>query len=486
MQRDRISAFGGMAGRVLHESLTGSTIVTGVVLGVAVTGLAVLMAFVKAPTAFSFLCQVVMALALARFAANGQCGEWRGTVFSSAGGSWTDVVPIAARYLTLTALWLVPFVLFGFRTVLEPEDLQNIVMQGPGALAGLGIYVLLSTITPPLFLILSASATALGDLFKPMHWKRVFGGRTGDLYGVYSTYLGGLCVAAFVSVPPTIGILFWNWKIGLVFAALTFAFLFGLTLALLGRLCGFFLLADGHEIEWVDTAPSTARSGRGGGRQLKRRKPAARAPAAPAAPAPPLAQLAATSASRRIILDLPQRIDQAWERFKTDPPGAVRLLDELRDQSMSPSAQLLHAITAMKARMGDHPGAIAAAKETLPLCFERGNLQLAADVFRLLRHDQVALGLTRDQVLAIGGALRHMQDWKNAANAYASVLQIDTHEQRAIKGLLQVAGVLLHQQNAPSDAHRLYVYLMRACADSPFVQEIREGLATAEARLQSG
>ena len=117
--------FGGVAGRVLRKSISGSSLVTGIVLGIVLLVGDWVLIMARAPEATIPFNQFVMALGLARFALNGLYGEWNGTVFSGAGGPWSSVGLITIRYLALTALWLVPLFF------LAPRPEQAMAM-GPG------------------------------------------------------------------------------------------------------------------------------------------------------------------------------------------------------------------------------------------------------------------------------------------------------------------------------------------------------------------
>ena len=86
--------FSGVAGRILQKSVSGSSLITGFVLGfVLVVGDWVLI-MANTPGATVPFNQIVVALALARFGVNGLYGEWNGTVFSSSGGPWSVVVVV--------------------------------------------------------------------------------------------------------------------------------------------------------------------------------------------------------------------------------------------------------------------------------------------------------------------------------------------------------------------------------------------------------
>src|SRR5262245_26415844 len=101
MDDGRVSAFGGVAGRILSDSMSIGTAATGVVLAVAIFGVSFLLGMVGGTLPAQIVTQVILAVALARFALNAMAGETRGTVFSTAGGPWSHALAVAGRYLTL-------------------------------------------------------------------------------------------------------------------------------------------------------------------------------------------------------------------------------------------------------------------------------------------------------------------------------------------------------------------------------------------------
>jgi predicted transcriptional regulator of viral defense system len=95
----------------------------------------------------------------------------------------------------------------------------------------------------------------------------------------------------------------------------------------------------------------------------------------------------------------------------------------------------------------------------------------------------VALELSREQIIQIGGALKDRGDLRNAANVFALVIQTDRGEHRAVRGMLKVADAFLADRLGAEDALRLYRYLIEHCAGSALVDEMRRGEAAAEKRL---
>src|SRR5262245_39649587 len=98
--------FGGTAIRLLRGATGPASAFTGFVLGVVLLGVAFVCRMAQLDALGQLLGQIVMAAALARFALNGYAGEDRGTILSTAGGSWPQALAVAGRYLTLQLLWV--------------------------------------------------------------------------------------------------------------------------------------------------------------------------------------------------------------------------------------------------------------------------------------------------------------------------------------------------------------------------------------------
>ena len=494
--------FGGVAGRVLLKSISGSSFVTGIVLGLflLVGDWALMMA--QAPEMTMPFNQVVLAAALARFALNGLYGEWNGTVFSSVGGSLGQVALISGRYLALTAIWLVPTFLLAPR----PDDAAMMAGMGPqlsgGLITALMVYMLAMTLTPPLFLIVALSADRFADCFKPDHWSAQFSGRMGDLFSIYVVYTGTLGMVVVLAIAPVLLAVNIAWQFGAFVGAVLFCLVFGMSVNLLGRLCGFYVCGDLGMLE-----PES---------------PSARAPRSPAAPVQPIgadfdpaptpATVAPVSAPASLpvsvpvatavqpatvqqsagagpaaqkkppLLDSKERVEAAVKRFATDPAGAISALRDL-GTNYAPHPHVMEALTVCLHRAGDVEGAIAMANTALPLCFERGHSYLAARIFKEMHSRMDRLGLDREKLIAIGGALNKMGDLSGAAKAFSTVIEADAGEPRAVKGLLNVADRIARETPNLEAAARVYRYLVERCPQSPLMEHIRLGLGEAERKL---
>jgi hypothetical protein len=487
MQEDRISAFGGMAGRVLRETHSLPTLFTGVFLGILFLLLSSIFLLVQMPVAFAFFWHVVVAVSLARFALNGYAGEWRGSIISGRGGSWFDTVTVAFRYLILSSVFLLPLVVLGFSGRFRGGKIETLMTGGTGWLIVPAALVLVGMMaSPPIFLIIAVSANEIGEVFSAGHWKKQFRKRTGDLLTLYCIYIGGLSTTLFLSLIPVLfGVLRYP-RLLFVWVVPAAAFVFGFTITLLGRLCGFFAgeqLTGDVEVRRPAGAATDRSPAPAAGPHI-RPQPEEPALAGIAEAAPPVLSEAAApgKGSRMALLNPREQVDEAWRRFEREPQRAIAYLEELR-AGCAPIPQVLHALCLMRQQVGEEDGALALAREALPLCFERGHLYLAADIFAALKKRTGELGFTRQQLLDIARALREKQDWKNAVNAYAVVLRADPNEIRAIKGMLEVGHSLLYQMKSPTEARQVFAYLLNTCTMTSLGDFIRQGLVEAERRM---
>ena len=471
MEKDNLTEFSGVAGRVVRETFSWTALFTGIAMGFILVVTVVGLTLVKAPNVAVFAGQILMAAAMARFALNGLFGEWDGTLFSSAGGSWGQVAAVAGRYLFLTFAWLVPVFFLGLRGLSDPQ----MMMMGP-ALGGrvalaLAAYMMLSTLSPPIILIAAVSATDFGDFLSVAHWRRLFSGRTGDLFMVYAAYAGAIGISCLIAVPIVMAAGAVAWQLALLVGAGFGAFLFGWMVSLLGRLCGFFAYGDHgfaggrSESPVLSSEPDVDR-------------------AAPASPAPvPLASMATPldggpTGGPPILTDPTEKVRDARRKFGSDPDGAIAALEKVHGEN-APHPQILHALALMCHQAGRKEEAVTWAKAALPVCFDRGALPLAAEILKTLWKYREALDLSPEQKLKIAHSFSDSGDLAYSANAYALVIQADRNNARAIKGVMHVAETLISEEGRAADAVKLYGYLEKSCPETPLLEYIQDGLAKA-------
>ncbi len=519
-----VGAYGGVAGKVLREALSGATVLTGGTL-VLVLGLGgFILHRLGGQGADVVFGQMVLALVLARFALNGRFGEWGGTLFSDRGGSWLEVAAVTARYLALTAVWFVPLYLLGWRLNGIGEAAAGAVMGSGGSrmLSLTLLAVAASALTPPVFLIAAVGSENLAEAFLPAHWRRLFGGRLHDLFLIYVVYLGALGMLAALTLPPLLALAIRHPEPALMSGLGILAFTVGLSASLLGRLCGFFAAFEGGGAaaegrpdpgdpalapESAGAEASMFPSPEGEPGTIYRASdppapvvedPAGTGMSAPDPIDPPPSDRGArigasgfqlveggkphTPSGKGPLLDARQRVEELVARSGADSRAALDGLEELR-ADYAPNPLVLHALTLLRQRAGDKDGSFELAPEALALCLARGATKLAAEIYATHLYGAETFGLSRDQVLELADELRRDRMLAAAETAYLRVLDRDREERRAVKGLLQVAdGYLHHAPNFP-DAHRLYGVLLERCPDSPLAMFMREGLAEAERRM---
>jgi len=181
----RVGMFGGVVGRLVRDATAPGTAFTGFVLGVILLASGFVCRMVQADVIGQLFGQIVMAAALARFALNGYSGEYRGTLLSTAGGTWPQALMVAGRYLTLQLMWVVPVFFLGWSAIssaLRPET--NSVALNGGAGGGTGLLPILGVFTsgaflwsiglfffgmlllPPVFLIVAVRAEKFEHIFR--------------------------------------------------------------------------------------------------------------------------------------------------------------------------------------------------------------------------------------------------------------------------------------------------------------------------------
>jgi hypothetical protein len=418
------------------------------------------------------------------------------------------VSQVALRYLALTAIWLLPMLWLG--RGLESGAAAGMSMMSGKLIGFVLAYMLAMTLTPPVFLIVAVSADSFGDAFDPERWKALFAGRLGDLFAVYVVYTGTLGMVLILSLPPVAAAFGMAPKLGLLVAGLGFCMLFGLSVNLLGRLAGFFacgeLDPDGT-VDAPEASPETPGTPQPPGPATQdepaasfRHVPAPLPVSGAADPAPTahtqVMSMAAVAAATPTsagsppqaggtlppLLDAPDRVARELQRFAADPVGAVRALQEL-EATYAPHPHVLQALALCLYRTAKVDAGIELAARALPLCLDRGHALLANELYTEMKAHVERLDLNRDQLLRVAASLAHHGDLGAAASAYSTVIGRDNGEQRAVKGLLQVAERVLRERDNPAAAARVYRYLLQHCAHSPLAQFMSDGLAQAERRL---
>jgi hypothetical protein len=535
MDDTQISPFGGILGRVLRDSMSIGTAVTGIVLGLVLLGTGFVLGIAGAKGLSMVLGQVIVAVALARFALNGMAGESSGTIFSTAGGSWPLAVAVAGRYLVLNLLWMAPLLILAWSLVGAASTPATPVAGGPSAASGgpggvvlpgspamtgggAGLMLMLPilavltsktfiasavlfiigmTLLPPIFLIVAVRSERFGQIFSTVLWSNAFSGRLGDLYAIYVVHGGALGMLFILAIPALLLTFAAGKEIGILFLAISMAYSGGLAITLLGRLCGFFAFEEepgGPALAMQPvTGPGPGMAGGRGGRprppeifgQPERAVdshgavPAGEAAAAPRHGAP---RAAGAPSGPPPVADLSQQLGEARARFENDADGALGALQALREENPD-HPLVLHAIALALHNAGRAPEAALVAREAIPVCLEHGQAALAAELFAALWKQAKELGLSHEQIDIVATVLAKAGDHHRAITAFGIALQMDPDDRKAIKGLLQLADHKMHRESRPKDAARIYTFLLQYASKSPFAEDIRRGLADAESRL---
>lgn len=472
MNRPPISPYGGIAGRVLRQTLSVSTMFSGIALLLACVLLGAALIKSGQGDLVSPLAQLFLGLALCHYTVLGAEGRWGGHLFSTTDEGPSRTLAIFLRYLALTAAWSAPLLLAGAK----PQAMGELLGMGLFGMGGgskgillVGLYFMMLALAPPVLLIVSASASRFGEIFSSAHWGRILGGRIGDLSLIYMLYLGSLGFVFLLSLPLLLLAGTQNKELGLICAGLAVSYMAGLAVAVLGKLCGFFALTSGEEStaallgpqspllpsEWRERAPQGGGGGDGGGA---------------AGPLLPYLQGA------------PERVEEALRFAATERPKAIAMLEALHDNhELNPV--VVSALCRVRLDGGETAQAVALAREAIARFLQQGQPQVAAGIAGLFAGDVGALRLNIANRLALAQPLRAKGELELAGTLYRSVLAENPTETAAVKGLLQIAEALLQRSGDPQSALAVYSYLMENCAASPLYEYMREGQAEAERRL---
>lgn len=147
----------------------------------------------------------------------------------------------------------------------------------------------------------------------------------------------------------------------------------------------------------------------------------------------------------------------ARARTADDPSGALAELLAV-SSSFAPDPYVLHALCLSLKQAGQETAAVAVAREALPLCFRARQGLLAAEILEALDAEPAALGISRVQLLALGGALAETSLWPLAVKLLAALVMRDPGDEKAIRGLLRIAA---HRsvQHDPAEAARIERFL---------------------------
>jgi hypothetical protein len=463
------SDFSGIAGRMVEHALAPAAIAGGAVLGVPIIAGSGALIAVGAPRLVLPFALVAMSAALSRLALNGLTGERNGSLSSDAGGPWPLVGAVALRHLALTFVWYAPLSLLGAISGNASASAIARVFGGSGIVGALTLVAL--AVTAPVFLIVAVSVENLADAFSTEVWRSRFRGRRTELITLYAVHAGSSGLLALLALPLLALARAIGPRAAVGAAALASCVVVGVSVLLLGRLCGIFASA------------AAIVAG-----EAKQAEPAA-APAPTPMPAPTPAPGAGADGAepgrRPAPLAAKQRVEEALRGADQDMEGALSRLRQL-DADSAPHPLVLHALFMTALRAGRTREAVQAAERAVPLCVERGQPAQAAEIFREMRAHRIEAPIGVEALLAIGQALVRMDDLATAAKAFASVVTGDPQHTRAIKGLLEVADHILHRKHNPDAAAKVYRLVLATCPHTPLTDFARAGLEEAERLASTG
>jgi hypothetical protein len=125
-------------------------------------------------------------------------------------------------------------------------------------------------------------------------------------------------------------------------------------------------------------------------------------------------------------------------RAAADPDRALAELLAV-SSSFAPDPYVLHALCLSLKRAGQETAAVAVAREALPLCFRARQGLLAAEILEAVDAEPAALGASRAQLLALGGALAETSLWPLAVKLFAALVLREPGDEKAIRGLRRIA-----------------------------------------------
>ncbi|MEE8411010.1 MAG: hypothetical protein V3S47_00805 [Acidobacteriota bacterium] len=491
---ETLSHFGGVAGDVLRRALRGSTWVSGMALVSALFLTARGLGSIEQPGLFPVAAMLIVSLGLAYHGV-------RAAAANASSLKTTDgrTLVVATRMAIASAVWLVPWMLWGASGGRTPELLDSIGVPSPLAA---GLYLFGCLVATPICLIAAVHSKSWIDVLSPVHWGHQFSGRGNDLMVVYTIQTGGAALAAALMTPLVFGAIRLNTTAGFAATAVAACVVLGYWVSLTGRLCGSIHAAPAEvdpvldaelnrdlsepvsEEPRVDEPPVTEDRPRDPQRKddaehgegpIPPKAAKVRRYAAPSKPVAFEVPKPVRNVRKTPLLDAETRVKEAMKRFRLDPSYTLSKLAEL-NQKFSPSAHVLQSLAICLHRTGHIEHAFKAARQAFPLCFERGYTSLAAALFYELRTQLNKLDLRQSQVLEIATVLQRADELAAAAKAYSLVIHTDPREILAIKGLLDVAERILKVKRKPAAALKVYRFLLEHQNDAGMAEVIRDGI----------
>jgi len=443
--------FGGLAGEMLSRTISIGAIFTGLIFLAVVGTLGTVAPRIGSDLVVLAAAQFLVSFFLAHFTVEGYSDQWE-----RAGRPIppTEVGTVALRYMALAIILLAPLLV-----AVRSRDAALAMLIAPtGSAIALLVYLLAVAASPPALLVVAVSASSWSDLVSPAHWGSRFRGRWIDFFLIYVIFVGALFCLVLVGLP----IVAFAWTKSTETLEATSAgvalFATGFTISLLGRLCGSFAIPPAPEA--TETRPASLHP------SLSQFKGvvAARSEVAGGS-MPPTAVAASRKAA---LLDAGARVEQLRATHGADSTALAAALREL-DGTFLPHPSVRQALAVALVAAGRQQEALDVAREAIPSCMKTGSVAAAALIYEALLPSGETFGLAKEQIVALGDALKSMKRYTAAVKVYAGVLSSNAGDVKAMKGMIAVAQTLSQQQETAATAARIYGHLISHCPGSPLL-----------------
>ncbi len=454
--------FGGLAGEMLSRTISIGAIFTGVIFLVAVGTLGTLAPRIGNDLVVLAAAQFLVSFFLAHFTVEGYSEEWER---SGRPIPPTQVGAVALRYISLAIMVLTPLLV-----VLRSRDAAlAMLLASKASVIAVLVYVLVIMASPPALLVVAVSAESWSDLLSPAHWGSRFRGRWMNFFLIYVIFVGALFCLVLAALP----IVAFAWTKSTDTMEMTgegiALFAIGFTISLLGRLSGSFATPPVPEATETKPAPLHPSLSQFKGVVAARSEEAAGS-------APPATAAAPRKAA---LLDAGARVEQLRATHGADAAALVAALREL-DETFLPHPSVRQALALVLVAAGRQQEALEVAREAIPSCMKTGNVAGAALMYEALLPSGETFGLAKEQIVALGDALKSMKRHTGAVKIYAGVLTSNAGDVKAMKGMIAVAQILSQQPETAATAARIYDHLISHCPDSPLLDFVNAERAKLE------
>jgi hypothetical protein len=456
--------FSGLAGAMFSRTVSPGAFFTGFIYLAAIGALAEFAPNIGSQAIAAAAAQLITAFFLAHFAVEGYSDQWEraGRTIPPA-----EVGAVALRYLLLATLVLMPV----FAALEWRETAFPLVLESEWRVMLAVMYVLALMASPPALLVIAVSATSSSEVLSPAHWGSRFHGRWMDFLLIYAIFAGAIFCLVLAGVPLIVYARTYGPDTMQTVGEGLALFAIGFGISLVGRLCGSFAVLPAPEA--ADTKPAPLHP------SLVQFKGAAPAPSATVSAAPAPADAAAPR--KAALLDAGARVEQLRATHASDPAALVDALREL-DDTFLPHPSVRQGLVLALVAAGRQQEAVDAAREAIPMCMKTGNVVAAALIFEALLSAGEMFGLAKEQIAALGDALRSVKRHASAANVYGVVLNAAPGDIKAMKGMIAVAQTFAQQQES-ANAVRIYDYVIAHCAGSPLLDFVNTERAKLERKV---